>query len=47
MTADVSSFSTAAFFSSSFKERSIITDLFTSDDYRIVIKLTDTVLIDH
>jgi len=47
MTADTSSFLTAAFFSSSFEERSIITDLFIFNDCRIVIKLTDTVLIDY
>ena len=47
MTADTSSFSTAAFFSSSFEEKSIITDLFIFNDCRIVIKLTDTVLIDY
>ncbi len=41
------SFSIAAFFSSLFEERSIITDLFIPDDCRIVIKLTDTVLINH
>ena len=47
MTVNILSFSTATFFSSLFKERSIITDLFISNDYRIVIKFTDTVLIDH
>ena len=35
------------FFSSSFEEKSIIIDLFTFNNYKIVIKLTDTVLIDH
>jgi len=39
--------STAAFFSSLFKERSIITDLFIFNDYKIVIKLTNTVLINY
>ncbi len=47
MTVNVSLFLTAVFFSSSFKERSIITDLFIFNDYKIVIKLTNTVLIDH
>jgi len=40
-------FSTAVFFSSSFKEKSIITDLFIFNDCRIIIKLIDTVFIDH
>ncbi len=43
----MSLFLTAAFFSSSFEERSIITDLFIFNDYRIVIKFTDTVLINY
>ncbi len=47
MTVNVLLLLTAAFFSSLFEERSIITDLFTFNDYRIVIKLTDTVLIDY
>jgi len=47
MTVDTLSFSIAAFFSSSFKEKSIITDLFISDDCRIVIKLIDTAFIDY
>ncbi len=47
MTVNVSSFLIAAFFSSSFKERSIITDLFISNDYRIVIKLINTIFINH
>jgi len=47
MTADTSSFLIIAFFSSSFKEKSIITDLFIFNNYRIVIKLIDTVLIDY
>jgi len=38
------SFLIAAFFSSLFEEKSIITDLFTFNDCKIVIKLTDTVL---
>jgi len=47
MTADISSFLTAVFFSLSFKEKSIITDLFISNDYRIVIKFTDIILINY
>ncbi len=47
MTVNVLLFLTAAFFSSSFKEKSIITDLFIFDDYRIVIKFIDTVLINY
>ena len=47
MTINTSLFSIIVFFSSSFKERSIITDLFIFNDYKIVIKLTNTVLIDH
>jgi len=47
MIVNVSSFLIAAFFSSLFKEKSIIIDLFIFNNYRIVIKLTDTVLIDH
>ncbi len=47
MTVNVLLFSTAAFFSLLFKEKSIITDLFIFNDYRIVIKLTDTVLINY
>ncbi len=47
MTADTSSFLIVVFFSLSFKEKSIITDLFTSNDYRIVIKFTDTVFINY
>jgi len=47
MTVDTSLFSIVAFFSLSFKERSIITDLFILNDCRIVIKLTDIVLINY
>jgi len=47
MIIDVLSFSIIVFFSSSFKEKSIITDLFISDDYRIVIKLINTILINY
>ncbi len=47
MTVDMLSSSIAAFFSSLFKEKSIIINLFTFNDYTIVIKLIDTVLIDH
>ncbi len=47
MTVNALSFLTAVFFSSSFKEKSIITDLFTFNDYRIVIKLINTVFIDY
>jgi len=47
MTVNASLLLTVAFFSSSFKERSIITDLFIFNDYRIVIKLTNTVFINH
>ncbi len=47
MTVNVSSLLTAVFFSSSFKEKSIITDLFISDDCRIIIKLINTVFIDY
>jgi len=47
MTVNASSFLTAAFFSSLFEEKSIITDLFTFNDCKIVIKLTDTVLINY
>ncbi len=47
MTVNASLLLTAAFFSLLFKERSIITDLFISDDCRIVIKLTNTVLINY
>jgi len=47
MTVNASLFLTAVFFSSLFKKKSIITDLFTFNDCRIVIKLTDTVLIDY
>jgi len=47
MTVNASLFLIAAFFSSLFKKRSIITDLFISDDYRIVIKLINTAFIDH
>ncbi len=43
----MSSFLTAVFFSSSFKEKSIITDLFTFNDCRIIIKLIDTVFINY
>jgi len=47
MIANMLSFLIAVFFSSSFKERNIITDLFISDDYRIVIKLINTAFIDY
>jgi len=47
MTVNALSFSIAVFFSSLFEEKSIITDLFTFNDYRIVIKLIDTVFIDY
>jgi len=47
MTADTLSFLIVMFFSLLFKERSIITDLFIFNDYRIVIKFTDTVLINY
>jgi len=47
MTVNVSSFLIVVFFSSLFKEKSIIIDLFILNDYRIVIKLTDTVLINY
>jgi len=47
MTVNASLLLTAAFFSSSFKERSIITDLFIFNDYRIVIKLIDTAFINY
>ena len=47
MTVNVSLFLITAFFSSSFKEKNIIIDLFILNDYRIVIKLTDTVFIDY
>jgi len=47
MTADTLLFLIIAFFSLLFKKKSIITDLFIFNDYRIVIKLTDTVLINY
>ncbi len=47
MTVNMSLSLIAAFFSSLFKEKSIITDLFIFNDYKIVIKLTDTVLINY
>ncbi len=47
MTVDVSSFLIAAFFSLLFKDKNIIIDLFTSNNYKIVIKLINTVLINH
>ncbi len=47
MTADMSLFLIIMFFSSLFEEKSIITDLFTFNNYKIVIKLIDTVLINH
>ncbi len=47
MTVNASSFSMIVFFSSLFKERSIITDLFIFNDYRIVIKLINTAFINH
>jgi len=40
-------FSTAVFFSSLFKEKSIITDLFIFNDYKIVIKLINIAFIDY
>ena len=43
----MSSLLIVAFFSSLFEKKSIITDLFIFNDYKIVIKLTNTVLIDH
>jgi len=47
MTADAPPPPTAASFPSSFEGRSTTKDLSTPDDRRIVIKLTDTALIDH
>ncbi len=47
MTVNTSSFLIAAFFSSLFKEKSIITDLFTFNDCRIVIKLINTIFINY
>ncbi len=47
MTINVSSLLITAFFSSLFKEKNIITDLFIFNDYRIVIKLIDTIFINY
>ncbi len=47
MTVNASLFLITAFFSSLFEERSIITDLFTFNNYRIIIKFINTVFINH
>ncbi len=47
MTVNISLFLITAFFSSLFKEKSIITDLFTLNNCRIIIKLINTIFIDY
>ncbi len=47
MTINALLFLITVFFSSLFEEKSIITDLFTFNDYRIVIKFINTVFINY